>query len=42
MALKQATPTKVTVGNTDFYIRPFSAFKAANITGGWQVCWLPF
>lgn len=33
MALKQATPTMVTVGDMDFYIRPFGAFKAANITG---------
>ena len=33
MALKQVTPTRVTVGDMDFYIRPFAAFKAANITG---------
>lgn len=33
MRLKQATPTKVKVGDMEFYIRPFPAFKAANITG---------
>lgn len=33
MALKQATRKKVTVGGTDFYIKPFGAFKAANISG---------
>ncbi|MCI9009420.1 MAG: hypothetical protein HFI13_15180 [Lachnospiraceae bacterium] len=31
--LKQAKTTRATVGNMNFYIRPFSAFKAANITG---------
>lgn len=33
MQLKQVTPTKVNVGDMEFYIRPFPAFKAANITG---------
>lgn len=33
MVLKQATPARVAVGDMEFYIRPFSAFKAANITG---------
>ncbi len=33
MKLKQVTPTKATVGDMEFYIRPFPAFKAANITG---------
>ncbi len=33
MKLKQVTPTKVPVGDMEFYIRPFPAFKAANITG---------
>lgn len=33
MKLKQATPMKVKVGDMEFYIRPFPAFKAANITG---------
>lgn len=33
MQLKQAMPTKVSVGDMEFYIRPFPAFKAANITG---------
>ncbi len=33
MALKQMEPTKETVGGYNFYIRPFAAFKAANLTG---------
>jgi len=33
MALKQTTTKKVTVGGTDFHIKPFGAFKAANISG---------
>lgn len=31
--MKMQDPVKVTVGGRDFYIRPFSAFKAANISG---------
>lgn len=33
MALKQMESTQVKVGNNEFYIKPFSAFKAANLTG---------
>lgn len=33
MAMKQTEPTKVKVGELKFYITPFSAFKAANLTG---------
>lgn len=33
MGLKQLETTKVTVGGNDFFIKPFSAFKAANLTG---------
>ena len=33
MALKQIEPTKETVGGYNFYIKPFAAFKAANLTG---------
>lgn len=33
MALKQMESTKVKVGDNDFYIKPFPAFKAANLTG---------
>lgn len=33
MALKQMDPTKETVGGYNFYIKPFAAFKAANLTG---------
>lgn len=33
MKLKQVEPTRVTIGDMDFYIRPFPAFKAANMTG---------
>lgn len=33
MALKQTEPTKEKVGGYNFYIRPFAAFKAANLTG---------
>lgn len=33
MKLKQVTPTVEKVGDMEFYIRPFPAFKAANITG---------
>ena len=33
MALKQMTPTVEKVGGNTFYITPFSAFKAANLTG---------
>lgn len=31
--MKIQDPVKVTVGGHDFYVRPFSAFKAANISG---------
>lgn len=33
MALKQVEPTVKKVGEYIFYIRPFAAFKAANLTG---------
>lgn len=33
MALRQMEPTAVKVGGMKFYITPFPAFKAANITG---------
>lgn len=33
MALKQMEPTEVQIGENKFYIRPFAAFKAANLTG---------
>lgn len=33
MSLKQMEPTKVEVGGNAFFIRPFPAFKAANLTG---------
>lgn len=33
MAMKQMEPTKETVGGYSFYITPFPAFKAANLTG---------
>ena len=33
MALKQVEPTVKRVGDYNFYIRPFAAFKAANLTG---------
>lgn len=33
MALKQVEPIMVKVGDCNFYITPFSAFKAANLTG---------
>ena len=33
MALKQVEPTMETVGENKFYITPFAAFKAANLTG---------
>lgn len=33
MALKQMESTKVKVGDNEFYIKPFPAFKAANLTG---------
>lgn len=33
MALKQVEPTVKKVGEYNFYIRPFAAFKAANLTG---------
>lgn len=33
MALKQVEPTAKRVGDYNFYIRPFAAFKAANLTG---------
>jgi hypothetical protein len=33
MALKQMEPKKVKVGEYHFYIRPFPAFKASNLTG---------
>lgn len=33
MALKQMSPTVEKVGGNTFYITPFAAFKAANLTG---------
>ena len=33
MAMKQLEPTMVKVGENKFYITPFPAFKAANLTG---------
>lgn len=33
MALRQMEPVKENIGGYDFYITPFPAFKAANITG---------
>ena len=33
MALRQMEPTMVQVGGMDFYITPFAALKAANLTG---------
>ena len=33
MSLKQTTPTKVKLGENKFFIRPFPALKAANMTG---------
>ena len=33
MAMKQLESTKVNVGDKKFYITPFPAFKAANLTG---------
>lgn len=33
MALKQMETKKVIVGENSFYIKPFPAFKAANLTG---------
>jgi hypothetical protein len=33
MALRQMESKRVTVGDNDFYLRPFPAFKAANLTG---------
>lgn len=33
MALKQVEPTVENVGENKFYITPFAAFKAANLTG---------
>lgn len=33
MGLKQMEPTKEKVGGYNFYIKPFAAFKAANLTG---------
>lgn len=33
MAMKQLEPIKEKVGEIDFYITPFPAFKAANMTG---------
>lgn len=33
MALKQMESKKVKVGDNEFYIKPFPAFKAANLTG---------
>lgn len=33
MALRQMSPTKETIGKMNFYITPFGAFKAANLTG---------
>lgn len=33
MALKQMEAKKVTVGDNSFHIKPFPAFKAANLTG---------
>lgn len=33
MALKQVEPTIENIGGMKFYIKPFAAFKAANLTG---------
>lgn len=33
MALKQVEPLAKTIGDSKFYITPFAAFKAANLTG---------
>lgn len=33
MALRQTEPTEVKVGDNKFYITPFAAFKAANLSG---------
>lgn len=33
MAMKQMDPIKEKIGETNFYITPFPAFKAANMTG---------
>ena len=33
MAMKQMEPTTVMIGGMSFYITPFPAFKAANISG---------
>lgn len=33
MALRQMESKKVTIGDNSFYIKPFPAFKAANLTG---------
>lgn len=33
MALRQMEPKKFKVGENTFYVRPFPAFKAANLTG---------
>ena len=33
MALRQMESKKVRVGDNDFYIKPFPAFKASNLTG---------
>lgn len=33
MALRQTEPKEVIVGGTKFYIKPFPAFKSANLTG---------
>ena len=41
-ALKQLTPTSVYVGGIKYHIRPFPAFKAANISGELANMLLPF
>lgn len=42
MALKQMTPTMVKVGGNTFYITPFAAFKAANLSGELASVLAPF
>lgn len=42
MSLKQMEATSVTIGDNKFYIRPFPAFKAANISGELASTLTPF
>lgn len=42
MALKQMEPTLAKVGGYNFYITPFAAFKAANLTGELASVLAPF